>query len=76
VSVDADLRAGRAEALIRRCGIEGARVEAEGPKGEIAALRVSVEDWAEIAGTGGAAVTEELRAIGFRYVALDLEVLP
>jgi len=68
-----DPRAARVEALLVERGISGARVAAEGHEAEIAALRVPAEAWARVAGPEGAALVEEVKRLGFRYVALDLE---
>jgi PP-loop superfamily ATP-utilizing enzyme len=68
----ADERAARAGALLAERGIAG-EVSVEGHQAEIAALRVAGEAWERVAGEEGAALVDELKALGFRYVALDLE---
>ncbi|HWV56049.1 MAG TPA: hypothetical protein VNZ57_01135 [Longimicrobiales bacterium] len=61
-----DERAVRAEALLGRHGIAGARVVPLGAYGEIAAIRAPAADPADLA-----RLAPEIRALGFRYVALD-----
>jgi PP-loop superfamily ATP-utilizing enzyme len=60
-----------AEGILREAGVAG-RVTAEGHDGSIAAIRVSAAAWAELTGDSGRAISERIRALGFRYVALDL----
>lgn len=67
-----DGRLARAGALLAGRGIAG-RVSVEGHQAEIAALRVAAGDWERVAGDEGAALVDDLKALGFRYVALDLE---
>jgi PP-loop superfamily ATP-utilizing enzyme len=70
--VSADERAGRAERLLATRGFEGARVSVEGHEREIAAVRVPADAWERLAGDEGARLAAEVKALGFRYVALDL----
>ena len=72
MSAAADARIGRAEAVLAAHGVTGARVDAEGPEREVAAIRVPAGDWARLMGPDGARVADEVKAAGFRYVALDL----
>ena len=67
-----DERAGRAERLLAARGFQGARVSVEGHEHEIAAVRVPAEAWERLAGEEGARLATEVKALGFRYVALDL----
>ena len=67
-----DERAARAGALLAGWGIPG-EVGVEGHEAEIAALRVPADAWEQIAGEEGARLADELKGLGFRYVALDLE---
>jgi PP-loop superfamily ATP-utilizing enzyme len=67
-----DERVARAGALLAERGIAG-EVSVEGHQAEIAALRVAGDSWERVAGEEGAALVDELKALGFRYVALDLE---
>lgn len=71
--MSADPRVARAEALLATRGIAGAAVSVEGHEREIAALRVPGAAWERLAGEEGARLAEELKGLGFRYVALDLE---
>lgn len=59
-------RVARAEALLRREGVVG-RVTAAGADGEIAAVAASPDALVRVR-----ALAEEIRALGFGYVALDL----
>lgn len=67
-----DGRIARAAALLAERGIAG-EVAAEGHEAEIAALRVPPELWERVAGEEGARLADELKRLGFRYVALELE---
>ena len=44
----------------------------EGHEREIAAVRVAEDSWERLLGDEGAAIAAEVKALGFRYVALDL----
>lgn len=66
-------REGRAEGLLAEVGITGGRVTAEGQESEIAALRVPAACHEWLLGPQGRRLAERIRALGFRYVALDLE---
>lgn len=68
----ADERAARARALLAAGGFAGAEVGVEGHEREIAAVRVAAEDWARLLGEEGRRVADEVKALGFRYVAVDL----
>lgn len=68
--MSADERATRAERLLAERGFAGARVSAEGHEHEIAAVRVPAGAWERLA--RDAEVAGEVKALGFRYVALDL----
>ena len=57
-------------------GFGGGEVRAGGPDGEIALLTVVDADRERLLGPGGAAVTREIKGLGFRYVALDLGRAP
>jgi PP-loop superfamily ATP-utilizing enzyme len=67
-----DQRLLAAESLLREEGFFGAQVAAEGPDGEIAAVRVDSSGWARLMEDESAPLIAGIRAIGFRYVALDL----
>jgi PP-loop superfamily ATP-utilizing enzyme len=68
----ADPRIGRAERLLASRGVRGASVGVEGHEREIAAVRVPAGAWERLVGDEGARLAAEVRALGFRYVALDL----
>lgn len=70
--MSADQRVVRVERLLAVHGFAGARVTAEGHEHEIAAVRVPAGVWERLAGDEGARVAGEVKALGFRYVALDL----
>lgn len=64
-----DPRAEAAERLLARHGVTGARVEAEGHQQEIAAVRAPHRHAKRLA-----ELAPEIKALGFRYVALDLRI--
>ncbi len=70
--MSADERVGRAERLLAVRGFEGARVSVEGHEREIAAVRVPADAWERLAGEEGVRLSAEVKALGFRYVTLDL----
>ena len=70
--MSADERALRAERLLAERGFVGARVSVEGHEQEIAAVRVPAGVWERLAGDEGVRAAGEVKALGFRYVALDL----
>jgi hypothetical protein len=63
----ADPRVEAVAALLRREGIDGARVGVAGHRGEIAALEVPPDALPRLA-----ELAPEVKAIGFRYVAVDM----
>lgn len=66
-----DERAARAESLLRELGVE-ASVSVEGHEREIAALTVPGAAWERMLGEEGARLARRVKALGFRYVAVDL----
>lgn len=66
-----DPRVAEAERVFAAHGV-AADVTVEGHEREIAAVRVGEDAWARLLGDEGAAIAAEVRALGFRYVALDL----
>lgn len=66
-----DARIGAAERVLAAHGVQ-ADVSVEGHEREIAAVRVPDGVWERMMGAEGAAIAAEVRALGFRYVALDL----
>ncbi|HST61424.1 MAG TPA: hypothetical protein VLK84_22150 [Longimicrobium sp.] len=69
-----DARIPAAERVLATHGVYGAEVSVEGHEREIAALRVPDGAWQRMMGDDGAAIAAEVKALGFRYVALDLAV--
>jgi PP-loop superfamily ATP-utilizing enzyme len=69
----ADARVSGAERVLAAHGVD-AEVTVEGHEREIAAVRVAGDAWERLLGDEGAAIAAEVRALGFRYVALDLAV--
>lgn len=63
-------QAERAQAVLRAAGID-AKVSAAGAQGEIAAVRTSADRVDDVAAHASA-----IRALGFRYVALELDADP
>ena len=66
-----DPRVAEAERVLAAHGV-AADVSVEGHEREIAAVRVGEDAWARMLGDEGAAIAAEVKALGFRYVALDL----
>lgn len=60
-----------AERVLATHGV-AADVSVEGHEREIAAVRVGEDAWTRLLGDEGAAIAAEVKALGFRYVALDL----
>lgn len=60
----------QAQALLRAAGID-ASIAVAGAQGEIAAVRAPADRLADVAAHAAA-----IRALGFRYVALELEAEP
>jgi PP-loop superfamily ATP-utilizing enzyme len=69
--MNVDPRVDEARAVLAAHGVSG-DVSVEGHEREMAAIRVSADDWARLMGDEGARVAAEVKAAGFRYVALDL----
>ena len=67
-----DDRIAAAERVLAAHGLAGASLEAAGHTGEIAALAVPGAEWERLIGPEGQRLSEGLRALGFRYVAVDL----
>ncbi|CAN5587465.1 hypothetical protein BH24GEM3_BH24GEM3_17210 [soil metagenome] len=72
-SFSAAERERRAAELLRELGVECVRVEAAGHQGEIAALSAPAGELERLLGEQAPTLAADLRALGFRYVALDLE---
>jgi hypothetical protein len=69
----ADARLAAAAALLAARGLPDASVAAEGPRGEIAAVRLAGgTECDRLLRDGDAGLSDALRALGFHYVALDL----
>ena len=68
-----DGRVAAAERLLAAHGV-AAQVEVEGHEQEVAAVRVPESAWARLLGEDGLRIAEEVKALGFRYVALDLDL--
>lgn len=64
------------ELLLSQLGLGGVRVSAIGHEREIAALTVPPSHFERLLGEEGARLSARLRALGFRYVALDLATAP
>jgi hypothetical protein len=67
-----DPRLQAAASLLHEHGVSRAEILAEGPNGEIAAVSVPAEAWSHLLADESAVVVAGIRALGFRYVALDL----
>jgi hypothetical protein len=67
-----DERISAARSLLQEEGLFQAEVAAEGPDGEIAALRLDQAGWLRLMEEENPPLIAGIRALGFRYVALDL----
>lgn len=74
-SVVPDPRVALAEHALEEMGISGARVTTAGHADDLAAVTVPPERWEE-AVRRGAELDRRLKALGFRYAALDLAPEP
>lgn len=63
----------RAEDALRAAGFSDAGVSSCGQHGDIAAVRLAPQRWEELLGPEGQEAVRAVKALGFRYVALDLE---
>jgi PP-loop superfamily ATP-utilizing enzyme len=68
----ADARAAQAEAVLAQLGVDGVTVEVAGQEREIAVLAAPEPQTEELLDARRAAVVAKLKALGFRYVAMDL----
>jgi PP-loop superfamily ATP-utilizing enzyme len=71
-----DPRAAAAERALAELGFPAARVRVEGPDDEIAVIALPDDRWSDLLGDPRAAAVAGVRAVGFRYVALDLQPAP
>jgi hypothetical protein len=69
---DPRLRAARR--VLADHGFPAAEVHAEGADGEIAAVRCPAAEWDALLGPDGRRAADAVRAVGFRYVAVDLDL--
>lgn len=58
--------------LLREEGFSRPAVRCDGPEGEVLVLRLPPEEEHRLAGPEGSRISHRLRALGFRYVAVDL----
>jgi PP-loop superfamily ATP-utilizing enzyme len=72
--VTADPRVARAIRVLVEHGVGGAEVSVEGHEREIAAVRVPDGEWERLLGDEGVRIAAAVKEVGFRYVALDLEI--
>lgn len=63
---------GAAAILLLEHGMAGAEIRAAGPDGEIALLSAPADRWEQLLGQDGLRLAREVKALGFRYVALEL----
>lgn len=62
-----------AEHILAGAGVS-ARVTASGHDGSVAVVTAAPGSWPALVGGPGAEIARRIRALGFRYVALDLAV--
>ncbi|HKP76388.1 MAG TPA: hypothetical protein VJT67_12745 [Longimicrobiaceae bacterium] len=67
-----DARTVAAERALADHGVYGATVEVEGHEHDVAVIRVSSGDWERMMSPAALAITDAVKAAGFRYVTLDL----
>ena len=70
----ADPRIAQTVRVLVEHGVGGADVSVEGHEREIAAVRVPGGGWERLLGDEGARIAAAVKQVGFRYVALDLEI--
>ncbi|MFL5383298.1 MAG: hypothetical protein ACJ8GN_12335 [Longimicrobiaceae bacterium] len=70
--MSADPRIAATQRALAEHDVHGAEVGVEGHEREIAALRVPGAAWARMMGPDGVRIADAVKAVGFRYVALDL----
>jgi hypothetical protein len=73
VAVPPAERLARARAMLAGAGFPAARVEALDPEGSTAAISAPASERARLLGPDGVEVARRVAALGFRYVALDLD---
>jgi hypothetical protein len=71
-----DARITAAERALADHGVYGASVDVEGHQRDIAVIRVASAEWERMLGPDGVAITDAVKAAGFRYVALDFDPSP
>lgn len=70
-------REAEAARLLGELGLPGARLRVCGQEGEMVAVSVPEPQWARLVlGEEGRALSARLRALGYRYVTVDLEPPP
>ncbi|HET8656936.1 MAG TPA: hypothetical protein VFL93_15535 [Longimicrobiaceae bacterium] len=74
--MSADDRVAAARGLLLARGFVGATVRAAGTDSEIAVLGVAEGDWERMLLGDDHDLARALKALGFRYVSLDMEPLP
>ncbi|HET6230850.1 MAG TPA: hypothetical protein VFE05_12325 [Longimicrobiaceae bacterium] len=65
-------RISAALAVLAAAGLPSAEVSVEGHEREIAAVRVPADAWEWMLGGEGTRAAAAIKALGFRYVAVDL----
>lgn len=73
MSAHPDPRVAGAERVLADAGFPDAGVTVTGHQREIAAVRVPGKALPRMLGDEGTRIAAEVRALGFRYVALDLD---
>lgn len=64
--------AAAAERLLAEAGVR-ARVAPDGHDGAIARITTPPAAWAALVGPGGAELAARIRALGFKYVAIEMD---
>jgi PP-loop superfamily ATP-utilizing enzyme len=68
----ADERIAPAERILYEAGLPAVRVQVAGHENEVALLRVAAADRARVAAGVDGELSRRIKALGFRYVALEL----
>ena len=71
-----DTPADLARRALAALGFPLAAVRAAGPHGDIAVLSLPEHRWPALLADSGSEVVDRVRGAGFRYVSLDLDVVP
>lgn len=75
-SASSSAREADAARILGELGLSAVTVSAAGPEGEVAVVRASHAEWTRLFEADAMRAVEQVKATGFRYVALDLGPAP